>query len=82
MLAIARALMSEPVLLMLDELSLGLAPKIVGELFGIIKQLREENMTVLLVEQECDGSTGYRRSGVCPGEWPDHLVRRGAGDAD
>ncbi len=51
MLAIARALMSEPVLLMLDEPSLGLAPKIVGELFGIIKQLREENMTVLLVEQ-------------------------------
>ena len=49
--AIARALMSEPVLLMLDEPSLGLAPKIVGELFGIIKQLREENMTVLLVEQ-------------------------------
>ncbi len=79
MLAIARALMSEPVLLMLDEPSLGLAPKIVGELFGIIKQLREENMTVLLVEQECDGRTGYRRSGVCPGEWPDHLVRRGAG---
>jgi ABC-type branched-subunit amino acid transport system ATPase component len=32
---------------MLDEPSLGLAPKIVGELFGIIKQLREENMTVL-----------------------------------
>lgn len=51
MLTIARALMSEPVLLMLDEPSLGLAPKIVGELFGIIKQLREENMTVLLVEQ-------------------------------
>ena len=51
MLAIARALMSEPVLLMLDEPSLGLAPKIVGELFGIIKQLREDNMTVLLVEQ-------------------------------
>ncbi|HBR1253096.1 TPA: ABC transporter ATP-binding protein [Klebsiella pneumoniae] len=51
MLAIARALMSEPVLLMLDEPSLGLEPKIVGELFGIIKQLREENMTVLLVEQ-------------------------------
>ena len=51
MLAIARALMSEPVLLMLDEPSLGLAPKIVGELFATIKQLREENITVLLVEQ-------------------------------
>ena len=43
--------MSEPVLLMLDEPSLGLAPKIVGELFATIKQLREENITVLLIEQ-------------------------------
>ncbi|MCW2477844.1 ABC transporter ATP-binding protein [Candidatus Symbiopectobacterium sp. NZEC135] len=51
MLAIARALMSEPVLLMLDEPSLGLAPKIVGEVFNIIKQLQKENMTILLVEQ-------------------------------
>lgn len=51
MLAIARALMSEPVLLMLDEPSLGLAPKIVGEMFNIIKQLQKENITILLVEQ-------------------------------
>ena len=50
-MGLAPILVSEPVLLMLDEPSLGLAPKIVGELFGIIKQLREENMTVLLVEQ-------------------------------
>ncbi|ACS84425.1 ABC transporter ATP-binding protein [Musicola paradisiaca] len=51
MLAIARALMSEPVLLMLDEPSLGLAPKVVGELFATIKQLQKENITILLVEQ-------------------------------
>ncbi|WJV53328.1 ABC transporter ATP-binding protein [Pectobacteriaceae bacterium CE90] len=51
MLAIARALMSEPVLLMLDEPSLGLAPKVVGELFSTIKQLQSEGITVLLVEQ-------------------------------
>ncbi|AXW85973.1 ABC transporter ATP-binding protein [Lonsdalea britannica] len=51
MLAIARALMSEPALLMLDEPSLGLAPKVVGELFNIIRQLREEKITILLVEQ-------------------------------
>ncbi len=51
MLAIARALMGEPKLLMLDEPSLGLAPKIVGELFRIIQKLRDEGITILLVEQ-------------------------------
>lgn len=51
MLAISRALMGEPKLLMLDEPSLGLAPKIVGELFEIIKRLQSEGITILLVEQ-------------------------------
>ena len=51
MLAIARALMSSPKLLMLDEPSLGLAPKIIGELFQIIQDLRDEGITILLVEQ-------------------------------
>ncbi|RXK02056.1 ABC transporter ATP-binding protein [Arcobacter sp. CECT 8989] len=51
MLAIARALMSSPKLLMLDEPSLGLAPKIVGELFKTIERLRDEGITILLVEQ-------------------------------
>ncbi len=51
MLAIARALMSEPSLLMLDEPSLGLAPKIVAEVFDILKMLNKKGMTILLVEQ-------------------------------
>ncbi len=50
MLAIARALMSEPKLLMLDEPSLGLAPKIIGELFETITELKKK-ITILLVEQ-------------------------------
>ncbi|HIK28045.1 MAG TPA: ABC transporter ATP-binding protein [Oscillatoriaceae cyanobacterium M7585_C2015_266] len=51
MLAIARALMSRPKLLLLDEPSLGLAPAIVREIFSIIKNLRQTGVTILLVEQ-------------------------------
>ena len=51
MLAIARALMSRPKLLLLDEPSLGLAPIIVKEIMGIIDTLRAGGMTILLVEQ-------------------------------
>ena len=51
MLAIARALMSRPKLLLLDEPSLGLAPIIVREIFDIIRELNEQGTTILLVEQ-------------------------------
>ncbi len=51
MLAIARALMGRPELLLLDEPSMGLAPLIVREIFSVIKRLNESGTTILLVEQ-------------------------------
>jgi len=51
MLAVGRALMSKPALLMLDEPSLGLAPLVVKEIFRIIESLRSTGVTILLVEQ-------------------------------
>jgi len=51
MLAIGRGLMSRPKLLMLDEPSLGLAPALVKEIFRIIREIREQGTTILLVEQ-------------------------------
>lgn len=51
MLAIGRALMMKPSMLMLDEPSMGLAPIIVEQIFDIIKELNKEGMTILLVEQ-------------------------------
>lgn len=51
MLAIARGLMNEPKLIMLDEPSLGLAPKVVDEIFELILKIRDMGKTVLLIEQ-------------------------------
>ncbi|TWC62849.1 ATP-binding cassette domain-containing protein [Herbaspirillum sp. SJZ099] len=51
MLAIARGLMSRPRVLLLDEPSLGLAPKVIAELFAALDRLRNENMTIVLVDQ-------------------------------
>ena len=51
MLAIARALIAEPVVLLLDEPSMGLAPKIVDEVFAVIEEIRAAGTTVVLVEQ-------------------------------
>jgi branched-chain amino acid transport system ATP-binding protein len=51
MLAVARALMARPHILLLDEPSLGLAPQIVANIFKIIRELNQEGMTILLVEQ-------------------------------
>lgn len=54
MLAVGRALMSNPKLLMMDEPSLGLAPLIVKDIFNIIKTIREKGVTILLIEQNAN----------------------------
>lgn len=54
MLAVARALMSRPRLLLMDEPSVGLAPMVVAEIFSIIKQLHSEGVSIFLVEQNAN----------------------------
>ena len=51
MLAIGRALMAKPRLLLLDEPSMGLAPNLVDQLLAVIRALRDDGLTILLVEQ-------------------------------
>jgi branched-chain amino acid transport system ATP-binding protein len=64
MLAIARGLMSRPRLLILDEPSLGLAPRIVAEIFDITRSLNRDGMTVLLIEQNVKHSLAMADRGV------------------
>jgi branched-chain amino acid transport system ATP-binding protein len=64
MCAIARALMSEPTLLMLDELSLGLAPVLVDQLMQTIAELHRDGMTILLVEQNLRKALAVAQRGV------------------
>ncbi len=65
MLAIGRALMAEPRLLMVDEISLGLMPKMVDLCYAAIERLCSGRLTVLLVEQSTSRARG-RGSGLCP----------------
>ena len=58
MLAIGRALMGAPEMLLLDEPSLGLAPIIVDQVFAVLKQLNEAGLTILLVEQNARRALG------------------------
>ena len=63
MLAIARALMARPKLLLLDEPSLGLAPTIVETIFSIIQEINKQGMTILLVEQNAHLALGIAHHG-------------------
>jgi branched-chain amino acid transport system ATP-binding protein len=63
MLAIARALMARPILMMLDEPSLGLSPLLAGQIFEVIKNLNEMGMTILLVEQDVYNSLSMSKVG-------------------
>jgi branched-chain amino acid transport system ATP-binding protein len=84
MLAIGRALMARPKLIMLDEPSMGLAPLMVKEIFNIIMKLREEGNTVLLVEQNARGALKIANRGyvletgriILEGEAEDLLANR------
>ena len=63
MLAMARALMAAPKLLMLDEPSMGIAPLVVRDIFRTIKRLNSEGLTVLLVEQDVEASLSISKRG-------------------
>ena len=56
MLAVGRALMSKPKVLMMDEPSLGLAPLVVKDIFSIIRRVNEDGITVLLIEQNANAA--------------------------
>ena len=84
MLAMARALMARPKLIMLDEPSMGLAPLMVKEIFNIIVRIREEGNTVLLVEQNARSALKIANRGyvletgriILEGEAEDLLANR------
>lgn len=60
MLAVGRALMSRPKVLMMDEPSLGLAPLIVKDIFSIIRRVNADGITVLLIEQNANAACALR----------------------
>ena len=78
MLAIGRALMGEPKLLMLDEPSLGLAPQIVAKIFGIIRAINQTGVPILLVEQNAQQALRIAHRGYVIVTGRNHLTGTGA----
>ncbi|WP_271411421.1 ABC transporter ATP-binding protein [Pseudomonas sp. Q1-7] len=78
MLAIGRALMSKPKLLLLDEPSLGLAPIIIQQIFDIIEQLRKDGVTIFLVEQNANQALKLADRGYVLENG--HIVMQGSGE--
>lgn len=67
MLAVARAMMAHPKLLLLDEPSMGLSPLYVSQIFSMVGKINESGVTVLLVEQNAKQAPFHRPSRLCPG---------------
>lgn len=83
MLAIGRALMAAPRLLLPDEPSMGLAPKLVEEIFNVITYLnRESSTTILLVEQNASKALEIANRGICAAVRVHHAQRDGRGTAE
>ena len=77
MLAIGRALMARPRLLLLDEPSMGLAPKLIQQIFAIIGEINEQGTTVLLVEQ--NAAQALKRADTAHILETGEIVRSGTG---
>jgi len=78
MCAIARGLMGKPKIMLIDELSLGLAPLIVEDLFRVLQQLNEDGLTILLVEQDVQGVLEIAHRGYVLEQG--HIIMEGGGE--
>ena len=78
MLAIGRALMSKPKLMLLDEPSLGLAPIIIQQIFEIIEELRRQGVTIFLVEQNANQALKLADRGYVMEHG--HILMQGSGE--
>ena len=81
MLAIGRALMARPKLLCLDEPSMGLAPKLIQQIFEIIAEIASQGTTILVVEQNAQQALSRSRPGLRARDRRDHQDRHGPGPA-